>query len=43
MSLAAMNQRDVACATLAEVSKRYPKASPAILQRAKEERARASC
>lgn len=43
MSLAAMNQRDVACATLAEVAKRYPKASPAILQRAKDERSRASC
>lgn len=43
ISLAAMKQRDVACATLAEVSKRYPQASPAILQRAKEERANASC
>ena len=43
VSLAAMNQRDVACATLAEVSKRYPQASPAILDRAKQEQAKASC
>lgn len=43
VSLAAMDQRDVACATLAEVGKRYPKASPAILDRAKQEQAKASC
>jgi tol-pal system protein YbgF len=43
VSLAAMDQRDVACATLAEVGKRYPKASPAILDRARQEQAKASC
>jgi len=43
VTLSAMKQRDLACATLANVAKRYPKASPSILQRAKEERARASC
>jgi tol-pal system protein YbgF len=43
ISLAAMDQRDVACATLAEVGKRYPQASPAILERAKQEQAKASC
>lgn len=43
VTLSVMKQRDLACATLANVAKRYPKASPSILQRAKEERARASC
>ena len=43
ISLAAMDQRDVACATFAEVGKRYPQASPAILERAKQEQAKASC
>jgi len=43
ITLSAMKQRDLACATLASVAKRYPKASPSILQRAKEERASASC
>ena len=43
VSLAALDQRDVACATLAEVGKRYPKASPAILERARQEQTRASC
>jgi tol-pal system protein YbgF len=43
VSLAAMNQRDVACATLAEVGNRYPQASAAVLERAKQEQAKASC
>lgn len=43
ISLVAMDQRDVACATLAEVGRRYPQASTAILERAKQEQARASC
>ncbi|MEX0954339.1 MAG: tol-pal system protein YbgF [Rhizobiaceae bacterium] len=43
ISLAAMDQRDVACATLDEVKNRYPQASAAVLERAKAERARASC
>lgn len=43
ISLAAMDQRDVACATLAEVGNRYPQASTAVLERAKAEQARVSC
>jgi tol-pal system protein YbgF len=43
ISLSAMDQRDVACATLAEVKNRYPNASAAVLERAKVEQARASC
>ncbi|MBO6717565.1 MAG: tol-pal system protein YbgF [Rhizobiaceae bacterium] len=43
VSLAALDQRDVACATLAEVAKRYPQASTAVLERTKVEQARASC
>jgi tol-pal system protein YbgF len=43
ISLAAMDQRDVACATLNEVANRYPQASAAVLERAKVERSRASC
>ncbi len=43
IALAAMDQNDVACATLAEVANRYPQASTAVLERAKVEQARASC
>lgn len=43
VSLAAMDQRDVACATLSEVKNRYPQASTAVLERVKVEQARASC
>lgn len=43
ISLAAMDQRDVACATLSEVENRYPQASAAVLERAKAERVKASC
>ncbi len=43
ISLSAMDQHDVACATLAEVKNRYPQASTAVLERAKVEQARASC
>ena len=43
VSLAAMDQHDVACATLSEVRNRYPQASTAVLERAKVEQARAGC
>jgi tol-pal system protein YbgF len=43
VSLAGLNQRDVACATYAEVSKRYPDASGQLKQRLKQEQALASC
>lgn len=43
VSLAALNQRDVACATFAKVGQRYPKASDALKQRVKQERALAGC
>jgi tol-pal system protein YbgF len=43
ISLAAMDQNDVACATLSEVGNRYPQASTAVLERVKVEQARASC
>ena len=43
VSLAGLKQRDVACATFAEVSKRYPKASSQLKERVKQEEALASC
>ncbi len=43
VSLAVMGQRDVACATLSEVSRRYPDASAQVKGRVKEEQKRASC
>ena len=43
VSLSAMGQRDVACATFVEVAKRYPNASASLLGRVKEEQARSSC
>jgi len=43
VSLKALNQRDVACATFKEVGKRYPKASDALKQRVKQEQALAAC
>lgn len=42
-SLAAMGQRDVACATFAEVLQRYPQTSDALRERLKQEQALASC
>ena len=42
-SLIGLKQRDVACATFAEVGKRYPDASSALKERVKQERALASC
>jgi len=43
VSLKALNQRDVACATFKEVTKRYPRSSDALKQRVKQERALAGC
>lgn len=43
VSLNELNQRDVACATLAEVPNRYPQASAALLERVRDERARIVC
>ncbi len=43
VSLAGLNQRDVACATFAEVNKRYPNISAPLKQRLSQEKSRASC
>lgn len=42
-SLAAMGQRDVACATFSEVLQRYPQATDALRERIRQEQALASC
>ena len=43
VSLAALNQRDVACATFTEVLQRYPDTTDALRERIKQEQALASC
>ncbi len=43
VSLVAMNQRDVGCATFTEVLQRYPEASAALKDRIRQEQAAASC
>jgi len=43
MTLEKMDNRDVACATFAQIPERYPKAAPAILKRVADERTRAKC
>ena len=43
VSLVALNQRDVGCATFAEVGKRYPNASGTLKERVKQEQALAAC
>lgn len=43
MSLAALDNKDTACATLREVTKRYPKASPAVSAKVKSEQSRLAC
>ncbi|MGD9913715.1 MAG: tol-pal system protein YbgF [Rhizobiaceae bacterium] len=43
VSLAGLKQRDVACATFAEVGKRYPGISGALKDRVKQEQALAAC
>jgi tol-pal system protein YbgF len=43
VSLAALDNKDVACATFAQVSKKYPKAAPALVERVSAEQAKAGC
>lgn len=43
VSLSALNQRDVACATFGKIGQRYPKASSSLKERVKQERALAGC
>ena len=43
VSLSALDNRDVACATFAQVSKKYPKAAPAVMERVAAEQAKAGC
>jgi tol-pal system protein YbgF len=43
ISLAAMKQKDVACATFTEVGMRYPGVSAALKDRVKQEQTRAGC
>lgn len=43
MSLAALDNTETACATLKEVSKRYPKASRAVISKVASEQKRLSC
>ncbi|MBY3073256.1 tol-pal system protein YbgF [Rhizobium laguerreae] len=43
MSLAALDNNETACATLREVSKRYPKASRAVISKVASEQKRLSC
>jgi len=43
VSLSALNQREVACATFGKIGQRYPKASNSLKERVKQERALAGC
>ncbi len=43
VSLSALNQREVACATFSKIGQRYPKASGSLKERVKQERALAGC
>jgi tol-pal system protein YbgF len=43
MSLAALDNKDTACATLREVNKRYPKASSAVKAKVTSEQSRLAC
>lgn len=42
-SLAALKEKEAACATLAEIGRRYPRASPSVRQDAQREMKRAGC
>ena len=42
-SLAAMKQKEMACATLAEVGRKYPRASNAVKQGVEREQKRVRC
>jgi tol-pal system protein YbgF len=43
VSLVGLNQKDVACATFAEIGKRYPGISSALKERVSAEQAQAAC
>ncbi len=43
VSLSALENKDVACATFAQVTKKYPKAAPAVVERVAAEQAKAGC
>jgi tol-pal system protein YbgF len=43
VSLSALNQRDVACATFSKINQRYPNSSASLKERVKQERALAGC
>ncbi len=43
VSLSALDNKDVACATFAQVSKKYPKAPSALVERVAAEQAKAGC
>ncbi|MGB3501877.1 MAG: tol-pal system protein YbgF [Mesorhizobium sp.] len=43
VSLSALNQRDIACATFDKIGQAYPKAPTSLKQRVKQERALAGC
>jgi tol-pal system protein YbgF len=43
VSLSALDNKDVACATFAQVSKKYPRAAPAVMERLAAEQAKAGC
>jgi tol-pal system protein YbgF len=43
VSLSALDNKDVACATFAQVSKKYPRAAPAVVERVAAEQAKAGC
>lgn len=42
-SLAALKEKDAACATFAEIGRKYPRASPTVRQNAERELKRAGC
>ncbi|MDP3896752.1 MAG: tol-pal system protein YbgF [Mesorhizobium sp.] len=43
VSMAALNQHDVACATFGKIAQRYPQVSPSLKERVKQEQALAGC
>lgn len=43
MTLSALKQKDAACATFGELNRRFPKASEAVVARAKREKKKAGC
>jgi tol-pal system protein YbgF len=43
VSLSALGEKNAACATLAEVGRKYPQASPALMSRVDDEKSRAGC